>query len=439
MRWICQFRALIENTILEEIMEKVLFKSGLHMTNRVLSLFTHLQKKNIDLRLEALLSQPGLAISYGNSGLEDDLQIIDAGGGSIQVKAGIAVFSDYEAAELDADSDSIAITDDSAVYTVLITRADYEKEVGTVAVTTGSLTIAGTSTLFDDEFDVGERFMIDATNAANQVPLIIASIASNVSMTVKAIDGNGDPVALVNEATLDFWSIGWFANGLPSGGDDENIRNHDQITIVVTLAPGGYSPSIVLGTVARTGAALTIVDQREASLMSNKSSDPLIDRTGSENQGDVPAPEIVRGGFVWIEAVTNGVNVVLLDSSMDWRDRIVAITGYMSPNTATPANYLTGTGSYVGGSISINSDGAVDTNGSFNFISALIYSEDGGDAYYACFSNSTGGNPGSPVGIYVDDGSDFNPGDLVMKKYAGLYDEHAIVIKVAYSPKQNHF
>jgi len=422
-------------------MEKVLFKSGLHMTNRVLSLFTHLQKKNIDIRLEALLQQTGLAIGYTSNILDSDWEIVDAGGGSIQVKAGIAVFSDYEAAELDADSDSIAITDDSAVYTVLITRADYEKEVGTVAITTGSLTIAGTSTLFDDEFEVGERFMIDATNAANQVPLIIASIASNVSMTVEAIDGNGDPVALVNEATLDFWSVGRFANGYPSGGDDENLRNHDQITIVVTLAPGGYSPSIVLGTVARTGAALTIVDQREASLLQSKTYYPNI-FSSEVNMLDTPAPDKYGGGIVFAISQTNGLTVVKVDDSIDWRDRLVVAVGFLSYSQVDPSIYKPpAAGTVLFSSISVDGDGALEAAPSQHFVSGMIYTKNGSaagsDAFV--FKNDAAANPGDQVRLWADDGTSFDAGDLVMVKDANTANQHVIALALLYSPKQNHF
>ena len=413
------------------------------MTNRVMSLFTHLQKKNIDLRLEALLQQTGLAIGYTSNILNDDWKIIDAGGGNIQVKAGVAVFSDYEAAELSADSDSIAVANDLVVYTVLVTRADYEKEVGTIAVTAGSLTLTGTDTLFDDEFEVGEWIKLDAANAANQVPLIIASIASNTSMTVEAIDGEGNPVSFANENTIDFWSIGRFANGYPSSGDDENIRNHDNISIVVTTdAPTIANPLYIkLGTVSNNAGTLTIVDSREASLLQSKTYYPNI-FSSEVNMLDTPAPDKYGGGIVFAVAQTNGLTVVKVDDSIDWRDRLVVAIGFLSYSQVDPSIYKPpAAGTVLFSSISVDGDGNLEAAPSQHFVSGMIYTKNGSaagsDAFV--FKNDTGANPGDQVRLWADDGSSFDAGDLVMVKDANAADQHVIALALLYSPKQNHF
>lgn len=422
-------------------MEKVLYKAGLFMTNRVMDVLNHLNDKNFKRRLELLCKTTGLAIPYEDGDLATDWQIVDAGSGSIQIKAGIAVFSDFEIVKMSSDSDSIAITDDSTTYTVILTRSDSEKEAGTAAVTTGSLTVTGTGTAFDDEFEVGEWIQFDGTNAANEVPLIISAINSNTELVVESVDGNGDAVALTTESGMDIYSIGRFANGYPASGDDRHIRNHDLATIVVTTSPGSYSPKITIGTVSNTGGTLTIVDQRESSLLEVISFN-LKNQTSSENLNDSTVPNLYGGGTIWIEAQTNGTTVVKLDDTIDWRDRIIAVQAWISNPDATPGSLRPPTIN-LGGAVSISGTGSSsEIPHGTSFHGAVLWTKDGGNT--VSFANSflfwmnRTASDADPIRFYVDDGTDFTAGDLVMVKASNTYDQHAILMKVDFSPKQNH-
>lgn len=421
-------------------MEEVLFKAGLCITDRALELMQHLAKRNFENRMKALIKTTGLAISYTDAGLDDDWQIIDAGGANIQIKAGVAIFDNYQAVEMSSDSDSIPITVGGTVYTVLIQRGDQEKEPGTVQVTAGSLAIVGTNTLFSDEFEVGEWLQFDGTNSNNEVPLIIASITDNTHLTVESIDGNGDAVSFTNESGMDIYSVGRFANGYPAGGDDNHLRNHDEISIIVTDSPGGYSHKIVLGTVANNAGVLTIVDQREDSLLELKNSFNFNNFTASENLSDSTAPDRYGGGTMWFWKVTNGTTVIKIDDTIDWRDRLITVQGYISPTDATPTGYLPNQPTMQDGSLTIDTDGNLDT--AHNYVSGCMYTFDGhatGASHSMSFRNDTGAVGGDVIVLWVDDGTSFAAGNLVMKESGDANDENALLVRVDFSPKLNFY
>lgn len=411
-------------------MEKLLAKAGLFMTTRNLNILQDLLLRNLTRLVDAVSTSTGLIIAYGTDGqLADDWEIEDMGSGNIRVKAGIAILPDHEIIELEADSDSMAVTDDSSDYSVIIklsTDSDYiEKEKGTVAVATSSLTLTGTGTLFLEEFEVGERIALDATNAANQVPLIIDSITSNTELAVSATDGNGGAVALTTETGIDFWSIGRFAAGYPAGADTENIRNHNKVAISITASPAG--DYITLGTVNRTGASVTITDSREASLLELFSSSRH-SRTSDKNlSSDSVKANRFGGNTIWWEGVTNGTTEVIMDTTIDWRDRWITMQGWISTASATPASLRPGTGSNIWSAVSVNDSGAIETSESKKHVAGMLFT--GAAEDYLTLKNG-----GDVIRIFADSST----GALTLVKGANASNQHAISLKIDYSPRQNH-
>jgi len=243
-------------------MEKVLFKLGDFITPRHLQMIQNLAKKNLDNRLASLISQTGLVINENAGGSQ--WLTLDAGSGRIIVRSGRAVFADYEFGELTDDTDPISITADGNTYYVIATRDDTEDESGTVAVTAGSLTIVGTDTFFADELEDGDRILMDSagSHAGNEVELIVASVTDDTHIIVESLDADGNAVSFTSESGNTFSVISRFATGYPADGN-KNIRNHDEISIVVTTTPASYSDGIQIATVVNNAGTLTITDLRD--------------------------------------------------------------------------------------------------------------------------------------------------------------------------------
>lgn len=417
-------------------MEKYLAKKGAFITARHIEMLQELVYKNIERRLKSLVKTPGLAIISDQNGLQDDWKITDAGSSNIQIKAGLAILDNYEVIELENDSDNIAVTDDSTTYTVIATRDDDEDEEGTIAVTTGSLTLEGTGTSFEDHIEAGDWILLEGSSySGNEVPLIVGSVTDDDTLVVESIDGDGNDVSLTTESGLTFSKIGRFASGYPAGSENENIVNHDAVEIVLTTSPGSYSNYITLGTVSNTSGSLTIVDSREDSILELRGDHKS--QTASENQADSPAPDRFGGGTIWAEVMTDGTNAVLIDDTIDWRDRIISIAAYVSYPSATPSTYLPGTGQPLTGYMTILSSHALDSD-SKDIAQAMFYSDNG------CGASSINHaakiiNSGDDIQIFVDDGTYLTAGNLALIKDADTANQQTLLLKIDYSPVQNHY
>ncbi len=410
-------------------MESLLAKSGLYLTHRNLDLIQILNKKNINCRMKSLIKSTGLVINRDGAGnLEDNWKITDAGSGNIIVQAGKAILSDHECVELEADSSPLAVVDDSTIYYVLLTFNDNECEKGTVSVTNGSLVIAGTNTKFYDELKVGEWVRCDsASYINNEVPLIISSITNNTSLTVESIDAKGSPVSFTTESDMSYSNIGRFATGFPSGSQNENIRNHDRAVLIVATTPSLYDPKVTLGTVSNSGGTLTIDDKRDSSLLELNVNN-LFNITASNNLSDSPAPEKFGGGTIWVEGITNGTTEVILDDSVDLRDRFISITGYLSPTRSDPGFYLPGGAGTGFSSITVNNAGTLQSSVSASYIAGFVYTGSGGTSKYIITKDD-----GDDIIVYVN-----TSGNLCIVKSTDTSDQEAITFKTDYSPKQNH-
>lgn len=196
---------------------------------------------------------------------------------------------------------------------------------------------------------------------------------------------------------------------------------------IVTFAPGQQVSSAVLNgmqdremTGANEGA-----ESREFIAPS---------RTATGNQADSPEATLNGGVTVWLEAVTSGTAEVVIDDSIDWRDRwvrasLAVITGV---GTYTPANDRPG-----GSGDNVIT---IDLTGSYGKL-ILAYTEQG--------QTGTGGTPGlgaitayNGVGASTDTVRVYarsSDGALAMKKSGTTDPEFLVVGCVTASPMQNHY
>jgi len=166
----------------------------------------------------------------------------------------------------------------------------------------------------------------------------------------------------------------------------------------------------------------------------NTSMDLLVDeleaqgeenQTATENQADSPAPNVGGAKTVWVEKSTNGTTLVLLDDSVDWRDRICIITGFVVAAASAPG----GANDNV---LEYNLEGGLAT------IHAVIYTEAGqtGAAANPGFSASVPSMiPTDTLRIFARD----TDGALCMQKSANADGDSVVILEVRSSPAQNHY
>ena len=163
--------------------------------------------------------------------------------------------------------------------------------------------------------------------------------------------------------------------------------------------------------------------------------DSLAPRTATANKSDSPAPDASGGGTVWAEFRTNGTTAVLIDNSVDYRDRFVSIQGYAEevatsrlPGqanddqlmaykdcTATSAGLVLQ--ALAGGVFYTESGGDVTNDPVLR-----LYAEGQTQSYGIIVAHPTNG------GLYYDHGSGTPP-----------TNERDIILKIDYSPVQNHY
>jgi len=150
-------------------------------------------------------------------------------------------------------------------------------------------------------------------------------------------------------------------------------------------------------------------------------------RSSSKNLTDSPSPDVHGGGSIWIEAVTTGVTVVVLDNSIDWRDRHIIVAGVvdLAANLAFPGDPADDTVSY-----DLNDVAAPGVG-----IHGYFYSEAG----YPGTTTPTADANATVTGlerlrVYVRD-----DGNLCMKMSPYTSNNGRIVAKIDFSPKQEHY
>lgn len=190
-----------------------------------------------------------------------------------------------------------------------------------------------------------------------------------------------------------------------------------------TFAAGDQVPSATLndiqdGIVDGNTAMDLLVDELEAQAEENQ--------TASENQNDSPAPDVGGAKTVWVEKSTNGTTVVVLDDSVDWRDRYVIIQGVMTAGSRI-----------AGGANDDDTDRNIRLDAMSEAYHWWLYTRDGTD----------GTTSANCVGILYTGGTEYarvfarsTDGALCMCKDAHAADPNFyLVMEVRGSPIQNHY
>lgn len=150
-------------------------------------------------------------------------------------------------------------------------------------------------------------------------------------------------------------------------------------------------------------------------------------RTCTGNQSDSPSPKVIGGGTVWIEATSNAVTEVVLDTSIDWRDRFIVVTGAVDVSTSMD---LPGDASDDTTEYDIN-----DTSSPAEGIHWIFYSEQGTTYPTAPTASASAEVSGfDRLHVYVRD-----DGALVMRMTPYTSAVGRIIAKVDFSPMQDHY
>jgi hypothetical protein len=165
-------------------------------------------------------------------------------------------------------------------------------------------------------------------------------------------------------------------------------------------------------------AVETLIDELEAQALECQ--------TASGNQADSPAPDVGGAKTVWVEKTTNGTTVVVIDNSVDWRDRYLIIEGMFTSAAASIA------GGASDNAISQNlSDGG---EGSSTDMHAMFFSRNGqdGSSSNECYENTISG--GNVIRFFARD----TDGALCFKRTSAGTDNWFIG-EIRGSPAQNHY
>lgn len=207
---------------------------------------------------------------------------------------------------------------------------------------------------------------------------------------------------------------------MSTGANGNGITEPDAYTSrTKTWAAGQQVASADLNTI-QDG----IIDVSEA--VDDLAAETGVSRICSGNQGDSPAPTPDGGGVIWIEMTTNGTTDVVVDDSIDWRDRVIVAEGLLLGETPYSANM-------PGGANDDDTDYDLTGSGSGE-IHRILYTEAGQDG--------TNNNPAVAVVRQTDEVRLFardTDGKLCLVKN-GTSDSYETIFWgcVKFSPDQGH-
>ena len=169
-------------------------------------------------------------------------------------------------------------------------------------------------------------------------------------------------------------------------------------------------------------------------------------RIATNNQGDAPAPTKYGGGVIWFEQqiVKANVSPIVIDTSIDWRDRFIHVIGYMQHTSSDVSDYRPGgilDTQVFGASRNQTTDGdnpisVVQTN----LAELFLYTRDGvttqgaGEPSGSMYLDSDGGTTDDGLSFYADEAT----GNLICKK-GGTARCYNVLLKIEYSPDQGHY
>lgn len=155
-------------------------------------------------------------------------------------------------------------------------------------------------------------------------------------------------------------------------------------------------------------------------------------RTATENIGDVPAPDEEGGATIWAETTLIGnPDINKLDDSIDWRDRLITVEGFIIQDAA-PADYLAG-GAKDYGIRGYTSDVAGDMLGG-EYFSAMFFSGAGYDTSIAPAGTDHFVRVHNELIYFMVSSAD---GALYAQGFEGT-NKYALSLKITCSPDQGH-
>lgn len=144
--------------------------------------------------------------------------------------------------------------------------------------------------------------------------------------------------------------------------------------------------------------------------------------TATGNQSDSPAPDTGGACSVWVEMTTNDTTVVVIDDSVDWRDRYFFVRGTVASASAD-----------IAGGASDNAIAAAMDISSGDVVDGFFYSRDGqdGTASTECYEHTV--SAGNVLRFFARS----TDGALCFRRGASG-SNYYFIGRIDASPAQNH-
>ena len=165
---------------------------------------------------------------------------------------------------------------------------------------------------------------------------------------------------------------------------------------------------------------------------------PEAARTASANLADTPAPDKFGGGCIWMEkGLINSAADYLIDDSMDWRDRFIDFSGYLNSFTD-------------GARPGFGSDHGIDAEMTDTQTAPIGYQITMGFLYTQSGTTRADWGATSPEVLIKENSSGKEDGLVIWADSTNGYlwcgkattdysDEYSVMLRIHYSPKQNHY
>ena len=341
----------------------------------------------------------------------------------------------------------------------LITATDVEEAIQELATDLATKADSGTALLLDNSsqsvdaskptvtnLDADQVDGHDAGSSSGNVPILDS--AGLLPLTDLPTDLTGK-----NADQVDGHDVGFTAGDIPelsaTGeankldttvlGKKVGITDDDLVQLAIGAADAGKVHETL--TAKKVGVADDNIPQISTDAVpdTGKIHESLLgilgSRTATGNQSDVPEPDTYGGGPVWaVKVIPDNTTPIVLDTSIDWRDRIITINGWAIEN-ASAAFHLPGG---ANDDLISDSDFGADNIAPKEFVQGVFYSEQG--------SASAGVRP-----HFIDASTltaqdfyyiwaDSTTGNLMCGKAATTNGSvYGLMLKIDYSPIQNHY
>lgn len=233
-------------------------------------------------------------------------------------------------------------------------------------------------------------------------------------------------------------------NGNDNNHNDIILKNTTTGTITSAFKiESGKSGNLLNGGVLNPSGTVTrtFVDDSDdmTNLITVKGPDSNIygtrtPRTATYNKADSPAPDHFGGGTVWVELRSSGTSGKILDESIDWRDRFIVVTGYAVEQATSRLPGQAGDND-----LRANTDANATSAGNVlvNYFSGFLYTQQGCqggilDTEKLEIESENGTQFGDIFALDSD-------GSLRWDSLSAPTNNHDIILKVDYSPKQKHY